>query len=362
MSQTSASLDLNATPPYAGELRPFPLGEALFFSPKPLPSAMDSSALGPSGEVLEINDVYMDIGGTSHGTAFQVQLLAGFISFFLFVQMATSLLIARRDYIINDGQASLWHYFVESVIEGLPFTIIAASVALCLGGYAIISTSLKAARQRPLRFNRQRREVCYYPEGSKQPQFIPWEEVVSWVAMHKGATGTNVMTNVTFGMALPHGDNYWVLTRPVATVASAQLSWETMRCYMDEAPEYWASAAQPEDRRSFDEHRKLLHEHFKIGPKNLFWMEWGLHSTSYAGMVWFYLANVFCLWKFPYWVSEWSQNLATFKPTEALEAWSQPLPENEWAQPSAELVRLKAEITAHYQAGGSLGDFVKPAA
>ncbi len=216
MSQTSASLDLNATPPYAGELRPFPLGEALFFSPKPLPSAMDSSALGPSGEVLEINDVYMDIGGTSHGTAFQVQLLAGFISFFLFVQMAIGLLLARRDYIIYDGQASLWHYFVESVIEGLPLTIIMSSAALCLGGYAIISTSLKAARQRPLRFNRQRREVCYYPEGSKQPQFIPWEEVVSWVAMHKGATGTNVMTNVTFGMALPHGDNYWVLTRPVA--------------------------------------------------------------------------------------------------------------------------------------------------
>ncbi|MGI3004400.1 hypothetical protein ACRTDJ_15145, partial [Shewanella algae] len=51
------------------------------------------------------------------------------------------------------------------------------------------------------------------------------------------------------------------------------------------------------------------------------------------------------------------QNLATFKPTAALEAWSQPLPESEWAQPSAELVRLKAEITAHYQAGGSLGDF-----
>ncbi|WP_447077738.1 hypothetical protein [Shewanella algae] len=107
MSQTSASLDLNATPPYAGELRPFPLGEALFFSPKPLPSAMDSSVLGPSGEVLEINDVYMDIGGASHGKAFQVQLYTGCISFFLFVQIATSLLIARRDYIIYDGQPSV---------------------------------------------------------------------------------------------------------------------------------------------------------------------------------------------------------------------------------------------------------------
>ncbi|MGD8110366.1 hypothetical protein [Vibrio sp. TRT 17S01] len=68
--------NLNDQRPLAGEVRTYPLGEALFFSPKPLPSArILSGGLGESNQILEINDTYMDIGQSNHGKAFQVQLV-----------------------------------------------------------------------------------------------------------------------------------------------------------------------------------------------------------------------------------------------------------------------------------------------
>lgn len=59
--------NLNEHRPLAGELRHYSLGEAVFFSPKPLPSArMTTQGLGESNQILEINDTYMDIGQSNN--------------------------------------------------------------------------------------------------------------------------------------------------------------------------------------------------------------------------------------------------------------------------------------------------------
>ena len=88
--------NLNDQRPLAGEVRTYPLGEALFFSPKPLPSAnVVPDSLGESNQILEINEIYMDIGQSNHGKAFQVQLVMSCIMlmmtvfFLIFFSVAT---------------------------------------------------------------------------------------------------------------------------------------------------------------------------------------------------------------------------------------------------------------------------------
>jgi chaperonin cofactor prefoldin len=62
--------------PLAGETRTLPLGQALFFSPKPSPTAkIAPGSWGESNQVVAINDTYMDIGQGNQGTAEQVQFV-----------------------------------------------------------------------------------------------------------------------------------------------------------------------------------------------------------------------------------------------------------------------------------------------
>lgn len=52
----------------------------------------------------------------------------------------------------------------------------------------------------PTRFNRQRREVCFVPEGEKKPILVPWEELVAWVTETQGVTEYGVQRQYGFGM------------------------------------------------------------------------------------------------------------------------------------------------------------------
>ncbi|MDD1796473.1 hypothetical protein LRP50_25495, partial [Enterovibrio sp. ZSDZ42] len=73
--KTNQELDLKQQEPKAGERRKFLSGEAVFFSPKPMPAYfMKDDDVVPSSEILDINDTYMDVGARCQGKAFQVQL------------------------------------------------------------------------------------------------------------------------------------------------------------------------------------------------------------------------------------------------------------------------------------------------
>lgn len=340
--------------PLAGEIRSFPLGDALFFSPKPIPSAkVVSGSLGESNQILAMNDVCMDVGQSNHGKAFQVQLIM-FCVTLVFLTMFIALCIYAN--------ATQVHYdsFVGSLLvaftdEGY-IIFLAILVLFVIGWLSIVSTSLKNARQKPIRFNRQRREICYFDEGSKFPVIVPWEEVVSWVSMYKGFTGTALVSNVTFGLALPdlEGKQYWMFKKPVGIMEEGQRSWEIIRCYMEEGPEYWATMAGDESRKMFDETRLQLKQDFRNGPKYLVHKAMSDPSKSYLGIIGYYLFNILSGWKLPYLVSEWDSKISMAKFPDEINKWSEPIPEHEWAKPSKELLKQKARAEAHYAAGGNL--------
>jgi hypothetical protein len=343
--------------PLAGETRTFPLGQALFFSPKPSPTAkIAPGSWGESNQVVEINDTYMDIGQGNQGTAEQVQFVMSLINGGGIIMLGILIFIAALGV---SEERSFWMTLKLGYQEIGWIFLLTYFLAGGAGWFAVVKSMWLKSKTRPIRFHRQRREVCYYPDGHKTPVIAKWEEVVSWVSMHKGYTGGAVVTNATFGIAFPteDGKEYWMLRRPVALVNEGQRLWEIIRCYMDEPEEYWAVPAAEESRKTFDEARRQLHINFKHGPKNIFFMELLDPSTSYAGMIGYYVYHILSFWKLPYWVAELDSKISMAKFPKEIEAWSSSLPEEQWAQPSAELLAHKAALRAHYEAGGDFTNF-----
>lgn len=346
--------NLNDQRPLAGEVRTYPLGEALFFSPKPLPSAnVAPDSLGESNQILEINDIYMDLGQSNHGKAFQVQLVMFCVMFALLTMAIALFLYANAVQLRSTSYSDAILFALKG--DGYVVFVMIFIFAL-LGWYTIINSSLKKARQKPIRFNRQRREVCYFEEGSKTPTIVPWEETVSWVSMHKGFTGSAIVSNVTFGIALPDssGNDYWMFKRPVGIMEEGQRSWEIIRCYMEEDPEYWAIKAKDEDRKSFDESRRNLRKQFSERRRPLFAMSMSDPTASYFNMFGYYAFNIMCLWKLPYIVSEWDSRISMAKFPKEVDEWSKPLPREQWVKPSEDLTKQKDAAIKHYNSGGNL--------
>ena len=66
--QSSDDLNLKKIRPVAGEKRKFATGEALFFSPLPIPTGNVPMDLG--GSFVEVNDTLLDVGSSNFGKAF----------------------------------------------------------------------------------------------------------------------------------------------------------------------------------------------------------------------------------------------------------------------------------------------------
>lgn len=347
-------LNLEERRPLAGEVRRLPLGEALFFSPKPIPSAkVTPGSLGESNQVLGINETYMDIGLASHGKAFQVQLVMSCILLMLSVFISILLIGA---YVSQSRHGGIAQAFIHGITKDGLIGFIPIFVLFLIGWFVIIKTSLQKSQRKPIRFNRQRREVCYFDDKNKSPTVVPWENVVSWVVTHKGFTGDAFISDVTFGLALPdaEGEDYWMFKKPVGIMEEGQRSWEIIRCYMEEGPEYWATMAGDESRKTFDETRLQLKQDFRNGPKYLVHKAMSDPSKSYLGIIGYYLFNILSGWKLPYLVSEWDSKISMAKFPDEINKWSEPIPEHEWAKPSKELLKQKARAEAHYAAGGNL--------
>ncbi|MCX4025817.1 hypothetical protein H0A36_07270 [Endozoicomonas sp. SM1973] len=59
---------------------------------------------------------------------------------------------------------------------------------------------------------------------------------------------------------------------------------------------------------------------------------------------------------FAYWLEEWQQKRMIKKIPQEIQAWSQPIPEDQWAKPSEQLLEAEKITQAYYQQGGKFGD------
>ncbi|KPN91042.1 hypothetical protein AL066_12125 [Pseudomonas nunensis] len=327
----------------AGDIEPFPGGRITYLAPIPLPTLMP--AHGPHIGVL--NDVFMDFGlewpqifswqvilggplSVAFSVAFLLPLIGGFL-FFLFGMGWDDITDAIQGvFLVSYGNAAL-----------------TGTASLLIGLCVWHHNHKKRLQIIPTRFNRQRREVCIMPEGATEPVFVPWESLSAWVIEAQGATQYGIQRQYGMGIGFQHGETLTSVEFPCFGLPLAISHWEAIRGYMEYEINDLKAIQDLEDLQlpgdppheglhTFRNARARMHQEIRDGSRD-----------RLSGFFW-YLYHVMTLWTIPNYLTEWEvrrlQQLGPQAMPEVMQQWSEPLPKEQWAKPSEELVRMSEQV------------------
>ncbi|MCF4998984.1 hypothetical protein GIW70_26145 [Pseudomonas syringae] len=340
---TPSKLPINDQTRNAGEIEPFPGGTITYLAPLPLPTSLPP--YGP--HIGELNDVYMDFGLGSPSVFMWQMTLGGPFSVGCMIAFLFPLVGGVLGLLFGDSWVDILSY-IEGIFRE------AWSLAL-KGGFAILLISVgvwhhvhkKRASIIPTRFNRQRREVCFMPEGATEPVFIPWESLSAWIIESQGVSQYGVQRQYGMGIGFQHGETLTSVEFPCAGLPLAISHWEAIRGYMEYEVNDLKSIQDLQDLQGPDDPpheglhtfynaRARMHQEIRNGERN-----------RLSGFFW-YLYHVMTLWTLPNHITEWEvRRLARIgKQTlpDVMREWSKPLPKAQWAKPSEALLRLSEQV------------------
>ena len=373
--------DIRSQRPGAGELRVRGLNETLFLAPLPV---YTGQAQVSRRNFSAMNETYLELGGSNRGMVEQGKILATGIWMALFVAfIAPSLLIMYGVLFYPENFPTPFKDLIDAIRV---FSSYALLSILPIGAfiYGMLSNVRTLAKSYPVRFNRQRREVCYIDDTTHRVLIVPWENVVAWVARSQGLTSYGAMRDYTFGMGLEdeERDTVQFILSAQPSDAHALGMWTSIRNYMEDGelvdtPNPMLAALgitltedelKPyEGLHTFEIERLDARALGRLddGGGHLTAEErkrWGYSKRSPWPLRWWYVRRVIVFWKMPYLIAEWAHRKGRPTLPESVQAWSQPLPPEQWAQPSPALQKANALVkTAMDKKGANFVDACKAA-
>jgi len=331
------------TPRKAGDVEPFPSGKVTYLSPIPLPTL--TPPYGP--HIGELNDVCMDFGLGKPEVFMWQMTLGGPFSVSFSVAFLFPLVGGFLGLMFGDSWDEIWSY-IEGIFQetrGLAIETCFLMLLITLGVWH--HNHKKRASIIPTRFNRQRREVCFMPEGATEPVFVPWESLTAWIIEAQGATQYGIHRQYGMGIGFYHGETLTSLEFQCAGLPIAISHWEAIRGYMEYEIHDLKSIQDLQDLQgpddppheglhTFRNARARMHQQIREGSR-----------TRMSGFFW-YLYHVMTLWTIPNHLVEWEvrrlERIGKQALPEAMRQWSEPLPKEQWAKPSEELLRLSEQV------------------
>ena len=329
----------------AGDVEYFPSGRQTYLAPLPLPT--EAHPFCPY--ISDYNDTFMDFGG-GEPKVFTYQFNLGIpFAMSCFVAFGGPLIGGLMGLSFDIGLMRSW----ESV-QG----IFLASWETALGIWILISALFffiwlyhhnLFTKVIPTRFNRQRREVCFMPDGATEPSFVPWESLSAWVVQAQGATQYGVTRQYGMGMGFEHEGELVRVEFQCGSLQLAISNWEAIRGYMEYELNDLSGLQDPlglqepgdpphEGMHTFRNARAGLHRRLREKEVGRFY-----------AFFW-YVYHVMTLWTLPNRLVEWEikriAKVGRRALPQAMQAWSEPLPPEQWAKPSRELLRLSAKVKA----------------
>ncbi|MBM3106506.1 MAG: hypothetical protein RR833_22675 [Pseudomonas sp.] len=299
-----------STPP-AGTTKKRLFSRNDYLAPLPIPTGIKPSDV--LNTIWRKNGVFLDIGNYSIGSAVMI----------------------------------IWPTAIQfAVIYYITSNLLILGVGLIIVGIPIFYVILGLFREVPLpvRFNRQRREVCI-PQADGEYWIVPWESVTAAATQHSSVSqagrATMGMLFIGFDNPDPHAkeDNkHYSLGFNCGGGTTAMALWECMRSYMEIGPD-----AVPDSRVGV-----APYEETQIGS-----IITDLCKGNLLGVFW----GLFCITILGTYLAEKLQNLKLSHPPSltypAIIEWSKPLPPEQWAKRSPELeaaiAQREAELLAQTQ-------------
>ncbi|VEF07620.1 Uncharacterised protein [Pseudomonas fluorescens] len=339
------------------------LNETLFLAPLPV---YTGQAQISRRNFSEMNEVYLELGGSNYGMVELGKRLTIYIWIPFFVAFVfPGLVITYGVFFYPENFPTPMH---DLLMLSKGAMLASLGGIFPLGGfvYGMLSNVRTLAKSYPVRFNRQRREVCYIDDTTHRVLMVPWENVVAWVARSQGVTSYGAMRDYTFGMGLEdeeHDTVQFILSAQPSD-AHALGMWASIRNYMEEgelvdapSPMLVLLGLTPtedelkpyEGLHTFDIERKGARflgslddgaEHLTTEQRH----RYGYGKRSPWPLRWWYVRRVLTFWKMPYLIAEWAHRKGRPTLPENVLAWSQPLPPEQWAKPSPALQKANAQV------------------
>lgn len=306
----------------AGEVQQGFLWKQEHLAPLPIPTGQPASDL--LNLIWRKNDVYLDIGSFAMGGGF-ITLHAGtFMCLFIALWVALD----------GDYMASLGLLAFSGVLMG----------AL----WSLFIRDWKKPLRPPLRFNRQRREVCVTEEDGNF-WFVPWERVhaIAPSVTNLGTFGASKHGSLIIWLPLkgqeheaytPHTQGWVMMVNPGGGISS-MAQWECIRSFMEIGPK---AVPEPSVIRNFGMSlwQSFAHDFRQATEKRglLLALLWeGLGIIVFNGILLEHL------------IRKKLTHIPDLTPPEAIE-WSKPLPPEQWAKRSPELAQAIAKREAELAA------------
>ena len=302
-----------STPP-AGSTKKRLFSRNDYLAPLPIPTG--EKPLDVLNIVWRKNEVFLDVGSYSIGSAVMVMWPT------LMVFLAMSFFTRNLD---SDFSQDV--LILGAIILGIPVLI------LIHGLFREVPL--------PVRFNRQRREVCV-PRDDGEYWIVPWETVTAAATQQSSVSqaGRATMGLLIIGFENPdpqarEDNKHFSLGFNCGGGTTAMALWECVRSYMEVGPQ-----AVPESRVGI-----APYEETQIGS-----IITDLRKGNLLGVFW----GVFCITILGTYLAEKLQNLKLSYPPDLpypdIIEWSKPLAPEQWAKRSPELEAAIAEREAELAA------------
>ncbi|MHB2136802.1 hypothetical protein ACX64L_02400 [Pseudomonas monsensis] len=297
-----------STPP-AGTTKKGMFSRNDYLAPLPIPTGEKPS------DVLNIiwrkNDVFLDIGNYSIGSAVMVM----WPGVMLFLGLA---------YIFKDPDALI----LGACIMALPI-------------FWLIQGLFREVPL-PLRFNRQRREVCV-PRDNGEYWIVPWETVTAAATQQSSVSqaGKAAMGLLVIGFENPdpqatEDNKHFSLGFNCGGGTTAMALWECMRSYMEIGPE-----AVEDQTARFDRSKGIWATYLDDLIKAAKLRGWFV-TVLWEGFCGIFIFNTLLIDV----LERWKLNPPPDLPHPDIIEWSKPLPADDWAKPSPELEAAIAQREA----------------
>ncbi len=337
-------------PHKAGDSVGFPGGLVSYLAPLPLPTGEPPQDYAHA--IGEVNDICLSFGtGLPPAFGWQLRLGGPFFVGIVMPGILFPIFIALLTPLLGGTLLDTWQMAVGMFEVGLKIGSMGTSAFLALGLVIWWHNHLKHKTVIASRFNRQRREVCLMPKGHTDPIFVPWEQVSAWVIKARGVSQYGVQSQFGMGVGFHHAESGQDYTLEFATggLGMAVGNWEAIRAYMDYEVHSLKDIQDPlglqgpddpphEGLHTFYNARERMRRRYREGEVGKWYV-----------LGW-YLYHLMTLWTLPFHLTEWDigrvKRMHQQNIPEAMRAWSQPLPPEQWAKSSPALQRQRQRLEA----------------
>ena len=309
--------------PAAGTIRRGGLSQQEYLAPLPIPTG--EKPVDMVNMIWRKNDVYLDIGNFN---------VAGGVAAIWFMS---------------------WLFVFMTLILYDPFMIMAGLIIVGVPALVFVY-NLARPTPLPIRFNRQRREVCV-PREDGEYWIVPWETVTAAASQHvsvsQAGKTTSGMLFISFDnpdALAPENNKHWMWGFNCGGNEASMSTWECIRSYMEIGPHVLPQSNDFEKSRASLKGRGLL---------------WGT-CCAYAESFWLHLRKgelweatylILCIVLFGgpliFMLQTWKLSPPPTLDYPEIIEWSKPLPPEQWAKRSdaleAAIIQREAELLAGAQ-------------